>query len=242
MTLHLNDSLIMTTTPSEFFAPLRRRPQYTTKRQGEFYSYEYYREHFRHEIAEDCIERCVYCDCHENEMGGRESMELDHFRPWSIAQFADLKNHPTNLHHACSRCNRLKAANWPSSNQGECHDGLVGFVDPFNDDRRNYFGVAPDGAIICLRHPATYMVRLLALDRPLLKLLRVRRMLRKEVAAYVQNLLPQIEAVLAGSGTLSKEALAAEWLKFRDYQRLLDLCDAPLRSKGLQMRLKVQEQ
>lgn len=214
-----------------FFAPLTRRSTYSMK-QGKngraFYSYDYYRVHFRDEIAEQCKSRCVYCDSHESEVGGRDSMELDHFRPWSIPAFAHLKDDPTNLHHACGRCNRLKSANWPSTSASEPHDGLVGFIDPFEDDRRLYFAVKSDGSLTCKQHPATYMVRLLQLDRPLLKLLRLRRILRLEISAYIAEKLPEIEAATAGGGSLTREQLAQEWMKLADYHRLLDLCDAPI--------------
>jgi hypothetical protein len=212
----------------DFFAPIQRRSNYSTKRNGVFYRYEYYRENFRHEIADDCGGRCVYCDCHENEVGGRESMELDHFRPWSRKAFAHLRNDPTNFHHACGRCNRLKAAKWPSTIQAETHDGRVGFIDPFNDDRRRYFGVNSDGSLICHQPPAGYLVRVLALDRPLLKLLRVRRILRLELNAYIEMMLPEVKAVEAGGGTLSRRQVAAEFGRLCEYRRLLDLCDAPL--------------
>lgn len=222
----------------EFFAPLKRRSTYSmkeTKKKGSkeevarrFYSYEYYREHFRDEIAEQCEFRCVYCDSHDLEVGGRDAMELDHFRPWSIPAFAHLKDDPSNLHHACGRCNRLKSANWPSTSATEPHDGLVGFIDPFADDRRLYFTVNGDGSLTCKRHPASYLARLLQLDRPLLRLLRVRRILRSEISSYIAKMLPEIEAVKAGGGTLTLEQLANEWMKLADYQRLLDLCDAPI--------------
>jgi len=214
-----------------FFAPLKRRAKYSVKQVDNvetFYSYEYYREHFRGEIAEACAYRCVYCDSHEMEVGGRESMELDHFRPWSRAEFKHLKDDPTNFHHACGRCNRLKGAKWPSTHKTDPHDGKVGFVDPFTDDRRRYFGVNADGSLVCQQHPAIYMVKLLQLDRPLLKLLRIRRMLRHEVADYIDKMLPEFAAAAAGGGTLSREQLGAANLKLCEYHRLLDLCDVPL--------------
>jgi hypothetical protein len=215
----------------DFFAPLKRRAKYSLKQaQGTetFYSYEYYRDHFRGEIAEDCACRCVYCDSHEMEVGGRESMELDHFRPWSRAEFKHLKDNPANFHHACGRCNRLKGAKWPSTHKTEPHDGKVGFIDPFVDDRRRYFRVNADGSLTCQQHPATYLVKLLQLDRPLLKLLRVRRILRQEVAAYIEKVLPEFEAAATGGGTLSRDQLASAGRKLCEYHRLLDLCDAPL--------------
>lgn len=218
----------MTMSVTEFYAPLERRSSYKTKRNGEFYSYEYYREHFRDEIVEDCAERCVYCDGHENELGGREAMELDHFRPWSRPEFAHLKNDPTNFLHVCGRCNRLKGANWPSTKADEPHDGIVGFIDPFGCDRRKYFGVNTDGTLVCHQHPARYMAGLLALDRPFLRLLRVRRILRKEVQAYINKMLPELEAAARGEGTLSREQAAEVGRKLCEYHRLLDLCDASL--------------
>jgi len=155
-------------------------------------------------------------------------MEIDHLRPWSLPEFAHLKNDPANFYHSCGRCNRLKAAKWPSTNQTETHDGRVGFIDPFKDDRRRYFGVKADGTLICHQAPSGYMARLLALDRPLLKLLRVRRILRLELNGYIDKMLPEVEAVEAGVGTLSPQQIAAAFRKVCDYQRLLDLCDAPL--------------
>lgn len=213
----------------EFFGPLKRRTKYSVKTNGEYYSFEYFREHFRIEIIEDCGGRCVYCDCHEQEVGGRDVMELDHLRPWSRAEFAHLKNDPENFLHACPRCNRLKGPNWPSTKAGSTHDGTVGFLDPFADDRRSFFDVNPDGSLMCVKDPATYIANLLQLDRPLLRLLRLRRLLRRQVADYIARMLPEIEAAKAGQGTLTREQLANEWIKLKDYQRMLDLCDAPLR-------------
>ncbi|MDB6093349.1 MAG: putative endonuclease [Verrucomicrobia bacterium] len=214
---------------SEFFGPLKRRPKYTTKPDGTFYSFTYFRENFRAEIVEDCQYRCVYCDCHEAEMGGNEVMELDHFRPWSRPEFAGLKNDPNNLNHGCPRCNRLKGPHWPSTKAGSPHDSKVGFVDPFNEKRADYFSVNDDGTLVCRQDPGRYIADLLQLHRPLLQRLRLRRVLRRAVNTYIAKMLPEIEAAKAGGGTLTREQLAAEWLKLKDYQRLLDLCDAPLK-------------
>ena len=85
-----------------------------------------------------------------------------------------------------------------------------------------------DGSLTCQQHPATYLVKLLQLDRPLLKLLRVRRILRQEVAAYIEKVLPEFEAAATGGGTLSRDQLASAGRKLCEYHRLLDLCDAPL--------------
>ncbi len=215
---------------SEFFLQLKRRSKYSTKPNGEFYSYEFFREHCREEIASDCDGRCVYCDSHEMEVGGRESMELDHFRPWSRAEFSHLKNDPNNFHHSCGRCNRLKGSCWPSTHPSNPHDGVAGFIDPFADDRRLYFEVKTDGTLEGKRPPAAYMIKLLQLNRPLLTLLRLRRMLKAELAAYVEKMDIEIKAVLADGGNLKREQLAQEWVRFRELQQLIELCEAPLPS------------
>ena len=52
-----------------FFPNLRRREQYRTNSNGEYYAN--YQE-YKQEIRKDCLGRCVYCDLHENELGGNE--------------------------------------------------------------------------------------------------------------------------------------------------------------------------
>lgn len=214
-----------------FYALISRRKQYSfrsTKQDAVFYSYEYYREHFHTEIAEDCAFRCVYCDSHENEVGGREAMEIDHFRPWSLPIFSSLRNDPNNFVHSCRRCNQLKWNHWPSKTD-DCHSHGVGFIDPFCKNRTSYFFVNEDGSLSNKIAPSEYVSRLLQLDRPYLRLLRTRRILRKKVNQYIEKMLPEISAAAAGKhSSLTKQDLAKHWLKLREYHLLLDLCDAPI--------------
>src|SRR5438093_993552 len=108
-----------------FFPGLTRRATYARKDDGSYYRYERYRQ----EIREDCQLRCVYCDIHENECGGIESMHVDHFRP--RVHFATLANDPNNLVWTCPGCNRLKSDNWPALGTEESYVGDEGFIDPF---------------------------------------------------------------------------------------------------------------
>ena len=102
-----------------FFPKLNRRDNYKTKQNGEYYaSYSEYRQ----EIREDCLGRCVYCDIHENENGGKENMQLDHFRPNEKYDDYQYINHPNNLHWSCGGCNRLKTDEWPSGDPGKLVD------------------------------------------------------------------------------------------------------------------------
>jgi hypothetical protein len=209
-----------------FFGPLQRRTNYSARQNGAFYSYTYFRDNFQHEIAEDCLLRCVYCDCHENETGGRESMELDHFRPYTRAGFESLENDPRNFHHTCGRCNRLKSNKWPCTHATNSHDNIVGFVDPFAEVRNIYFEIAEDGEIIALQHPAAYLIRVLALNRPLLKLLRRRRIYEAELNRYEAEHLQQWEDALIGRGDMTAQQLAVE---FAEYRRLRQLSTIPLK-------------
>lgn len=189
-----------------FFGLLTRRENGYSLNGDRFYSYAYFRTKFQSEIAEDCRSRCVYCDTHENATGGRESMEIDHFRPYTKVGFEHLEDDPNNFHHACSRCNRLKSDWWPCVAPDSSHDGDIGFVDPFQENRADYFDVNPDGELIPKKGPAQYMIGLLALNRPYLRRLREYRMFLN----MVDDWLPILEACEREGGPLSPdEALRA---------------------------------
>ena len=159
-------------------------------------------------------------------MGGREQMQIDHFRPYTRAGFESLKDTPANFHHSCARCNSLKSDKWPSTSHTEPHDGIVGFVDPFADNRRLYFRVADDGELIPLRPPANYLIRVLALNRRHLKLLRLRRIYHGLLEKYERDRFPHWEAAGRGEG-MTIEELAAE---FAEYRRMCGLSFGAVRS------------
>jgi hypothetical protein len=173
-----------------FFPALTRRDAYSVKANGEFYIY----SHYKTEIAEDCQHRCVYCDVEADEVGGAEAMQLDHFRPESFPEFELLINDPRNIHYACGRCNLWKSDLWPARDTNSTHNGSEGFVDPFAEDRRSYFEVKPDGAIQPLQVPASYMIRLLRLDREFLRKLRELRILKNQWRERVIHMRRKAEA------------------------------------------------
>ena len=198
-------------TDDRFFGRLVRRDAYTKKKDGTFYAYASYRSSFHHEIAEDCLCRCVYCDSHEDELGGRDAMEIDHFRPHSYTEFARLKDDPSNFHHSCGICNSLKSDWWESTDPKACHDGNLGFIDPFADLRSDYFKVESDGTLTAAKPPARYIIELLELNRPHAKKLRLRRLLKAELDLKMIKVLSELEAAkLRGepSMDLMSEAVA----------------------------------
>lgn len=137
-----------------YFPRLTRRHTYSR--------YAYYK-HYRHEIREDCQGRCVYCDIHENELGGIEFMTLDHFRPQR--HFSDLTHQPRNLVWSCLPCNQNKGQTWPAIGTSMNYVKSGGFVDPFAVDMHSYFDVSDEGRLVALNHPAHYMIRVMKLNR-----------------------------------------------------------------------------
>ncbi len=177
-----------------FFPQLKRRNNYPRKK-----SYNKY----RNEIREDSQYRCVYCDIHEIEMSYHpetrdQRMTLDHFRPQSL--YKTLSSDPNNLVLCCPVCNNKKADDWPAYGQphGGSIDGNVGYIDPFLDNRLEYFEIIFDGTLKSLKPPANYMIRVLLLNRPAMKKIRSRRIqLHENLAAlesYFQAEIISVEA------------------------------------------------
>ena len=168
-----------------FFPNLRRREQYRTNRDGEYYAnYQAYRQ----EIRQDCLGRCVYCDLHENELSGQAGMHIDHFRPKD--KFRELANNPHNLVWSCAPCNGNKSNHWPALGTDNTFGCNGGFIDPFKENRLDYFKVRSDGSIIPLKSPAKYIVELLVLNR---NTSRIKRMLRYQA----HKLIPALEREIA---------------------------------------------
>jgi hypothetical protein len=174
---------------SDFFPRLTRRATYT----GTAGVYGYRR--YRAEVSEDCQYRCVYCDSHHSDIGGEPMMEMDHFRPES--KFGHLADDPLNLVYACRSCNRLKGYDWPAGNASECYCGEEGYLDPFQDDRTQFFSVTNLGEIVPLKAPARYIERRLGLNRPLLKRLRLRALMVRESRKLLDELTVELEERLA---------------------------------------------
>ena len=201
-----------------FFPKLRRRKQYCTNRNGEYYTN--YRE-YKQEIRRDCLGRCVYCDLHENELGGQTVMEIDHFRP--RGKFPRLANNPHNLVWSCATCNNKKSNHWSALGTNDTFVGNKGFIDPFEENRLDYFEVGSDGTIIPLKPPAKYIIELLRPNRGAPK--RTRE-LRYEAYEHVRKFEKDI-AALEKLNSLSNEQAAklSRLRKVKEHiQARLDFC------------------
>jgi 5-methylcytosine-specific restriction endonuclease McrA len=208
---------------SLFFPRLKRREQYRIKGDSEYYIYGEYKL----EIREDCLGRCIYCDIHENENGGPESMNLDHFRPQKYEEHKHLVNDPNNLVWSCSGCNRLKADRWPALGTSSTMSGNEGFVEPFAEDRLIYFEVLPDGQLLPLRSPAKYMITLLALNRSSRKRIRELRYLKQTWLLQFEHEIAKMQCLLENSNLTDDQRIALndhiKWLRSKqiEIQRVL---------------------
>jgi hypothetical protein len=189
-----------------FFCALERRAQYEVRDDGGNYHY----THHRMAIAQDCQRRCVYCDCHEDEVGGYENMEMDHFRPCGKPEFAHLRDDPLNLLHACRKCNGYKSDHWPSGDPHLSYNRAEGWIQPFEELRSEFFEVLEDGSLRGKKPPAEYMIRLLRLNRELLRRLRQRRMLLATLPHTIVPLETKWRAVADGREPGDPTAIARE--------------------------------
>lgn len=199
-----------------FFKALNRRDEYPTAEDGSYLRYEKYRD----EIAVDCLNRCGYCDRHENALGGPDAMQLDHFRPWNKSfgaekekKFQHLKNEPTNLVHACRPCNGYKWAHWPTEDPAIEIDDRVGWVSPFRADRSEFFSVGVDGELSAAKPSAQYQIKILRLNRPLLKR---QRELRQIVNGWQNQGKAQVQMTFEGE---------ADPQKIKQVQLMISLID-----------------
>ncbi len=196
-----------------FFPMLKRRGQYSSRKNGDYHVYSRYKQ----EIREDCLGRCVYCDVHENENGGPETMNLDHFRPKKYEEFVHLFNDPNNLVWSCSGCNRLKSDEWPALGTPGTFIGNEGFLDPFVEDRRDYFVVSTDGEIRAQEPPAGYMLELLALNRASRKRIRELRHLKQSWLQEFEQEIAKLLCLLQGPNLADSQktsiASHVQWLQ-----------------------------
>ncbi|WP_223430072.1 HNH endonuclease [Pseudomonas sp. GL-B-26] len=202
-----------------FYPMLTRRDPYTKKGNGSYYGYSYY----YNEVKTDCQDRCVYCDALLSEHG-HEGFHIDHFRPF--AHFSELKNDPNNLVFSCSKCNIFKSKNWPTKTYFHAHashDGVAGFIDPFQEQLSNYFEVDSSGELITKGLVAKYMLELLHLNRESrIQLRRKRNILSKalQLNAVVDQDLEHLVRYMQNKD-FDKETACAMAVSLREVKNLL---------------------
>lgn len=157
--------------------------------------YRRYRKYTQHTFCHVC----AYCFRHEDEAGGEEHFEQDHFKPASRPDVdpADYRN----LYWSCRGCNSRenKGNNWPSPEQ-EARDER--FCDPCKADPvgRDYTE-DDDGRLVSLTPAGRYTIRRIRLnERKCLVECRVRRTrLRSTYRTQLQMLRQAVETVTQAS-------------------------------------------
>ena len=183
-----------------FFPKISRCEKYAVKECGGYYGY----SHYRDQIHIDCQNRCVYCDVTLDE-NGHEGFALDHFRPQE--KFSHLKNDPGNLVVSCAKCNRNKSSHWPVDVKVDAtHDGAVGFIDPFENNRLDYFEVGQCGTLVSKQGPSEYLIKLLALNRQSRIVVRRNRLLHRRIDDLILLAERMIDEVIE-SGDLTEVSL-----------------------------------
>lgn len=190
-----------------FFPRLNRRATYIGNGPGRANRYDAYRA----EIEEDCKMSCVYCDISLEELGG-EGLQLDHFRPEN--HFPALVNEPLNLLAACPKCNRLKWDHWPCHKKDASkpsYNKVEGFVDPFLENRQDFFSVRSDGELNSVKPPAKYMINLMKLNRTARSQVRRKRMIEEdkiEIENFINESIDSIVTLWHRGDIQPSEAMA----------------------------------
>lgn len=161
-------------------------------------------------IAEDCKQRCVYCDITIEEAGGDE-MHLDHFRPQE--HFSDLSIHPFNLYLSCPKCNGLKTSDWPCSKEPGAPSfvGRIGYLDRFSHDAEAFMEVDANGRIIALAGPVEYMIKKMHLNRSSRVNVRRKRQIEYRKTRLLQGILQLTQKLVDAeiNNTLTSEQVAS---------------------------------
>ena len=115
-----------------------------------------------------------------------EGFHLDHFRPQH--RFPEIRNSPFNLVLACPACNTSKSKDWPDDEISE-----IGYIDPFENDRRDYFIVEGTGELRAARIEAEYSIEALKLNRLTRVQLRRRRIISAREKELYERVLSRVQ-------------------------------------------------
>lgn len=151
-------------------------------------------------LRRDFRYRCAYCERTEGFLGGKESFEIDHFRP--VWRFLEQVTHYPNLYYSCGKCNRHKGKTWPS-------DNLISmgfrFADPCQEDMYfEHLQEMPDGKLRPLTSCGRYTSDHIRLNRSdLLNWRQLRRQMAQELETFARAA-SRLETLLVGELDLVK--------------------------------------
>lgn len=143
---------------------------------------------YRSYLRSDFKRHCAYCTGHEDEYGGEDHFEIDHFRP--KGQFSRLEHDYSNLYYCCHGCNKngAKGSQWPSP---ELFNLNYRFFDPVAEEADGlHFKETTNGRLKPLTNVGLYSIEKLRLNREGLIELRQRR---RSIAVLLSKELKRLE-------------------------------------------------
>jgi uncharacterized protein (TIGR02646 family) len=152
-----------------------------------FKDYPLYRPYLRKDFA--C--HCAYCTGHEDELGGEDHFDIDHFRPKK--KFPKLICEYSNLYYSCRGCNKngAKGQHWPGASVIKAG---YRFFDPVQENAYiTHLRETNAGRLTHRTRVGEYSIRILRLNRDGLIILRknrakMRRLLRIELTGLLREL------------------------------------------------------
>lgn len=181
---------------------------------------------WKHLLAAEASNQCVYCAIHESCMGGVRVFHVEHYRPKS--KFAELVNDFRNLFYCCPICNAFKGDDWPGEPAPD--HSLVAYPDPSEVDYCDIISMDPAGTVMGSNTAGRYLEERLYLNRGQLIIERRLAVIRFRIDELVA-LLQQDVLALQALGTneangwlirlscvlLSVVGMQAELMRLRPY-------------------------
>lgn len=163
------------------------------KRRRDLPSYHHY-SRYKPYLRIDFCHRCCYCGVCESDLGGSRRFAVDHFRPKSWPEFAELVTSYSNLYYACDTCNTYKSDVWPSP--AEQAQGFR-FWDACQDLSKDHFVFRRNsGEAVPLTVCAKYTDRIVRINREVVRKMRIQRLERIELYRKALRITREYEAQL----------------------------------------------
>jgi hypothetical protein len=178
-------------------------------------------------LRADFRNRCCYCGISERDWGGPRHFHIDHFKPWSKPEFAELVAHYPNLYYACDICNNYKRDNWPTPEE-EAEGSR--FWDACLDLSVEHFTLQRQtGEIASLTRCATYTERVVRINRQKAQEIRLKRLKRAQLYRLLLKEARKKKSQLSMTSDLVQRESVRATLEMN--QRVLDFLRPHFRSR-----------
>lgn len=112
-------------------------------------------------LRRDFGSRCCYCTGYEDEKGGVENFDVEHFRPKGRKEFSHLAFVYSNLYYACRGCNLAKGTKWPDASDEERW-----FIDPCEEAiYPEHLRITTTGEILSGLPPGSYLLEVFKFNK-----------------------------------------------------------------------------